>query len=270
MGLALDSVKYKTLDYPLKLDIDNEDENFNYVKLAMHKGSPNSKKILFVLDYVPSEDLRSGRMLSKGTGELLKNIIEKVSEAQYLKARQNFSWMACSFHACRTVGKPDIYKNNAKQAFGKRIEFIISKYEPDVVVLFGQDPVRYFYDRELEMSDGKMLPWHGVPVKKEIRGVTTTFYSTLSLHMIANGISTQYACIGYVGRNLANAITNKHRYKVDVSRLNNHKSVLIDTIAKFDKLMDIMRAAPVVSIDSETQNLNKIVNKLLTLSLIHI
>lgn len=266
MPISLDSVKYTALDYSFKTFDQSELESYSHVKLPSYNAGKGARKILFVLDYVPSEDLRSGKLLSGHQGQLLSNVIRRVSEQVYLKKSVKFSWLACTFNAFRTAGKPKSFQQNAKLAFAKRIEFIISRYQPDVVVLLGPDPVSHFLKDQLSLTDGQKTPWFGVPVKATIRNHECTLYSTFSLNTMATGQGGESAVLGYFGRTLANAIANTHLFAIDADRVRNHKSVLIDTVKKFDKLMDSLEEVTgPVAVDTETKNLNRIANKLLTI-----
>lgn len=267
MPITLDraSVKYHDLDYKFKGFDPSEIESYQHLKLPAYNAGKGAHKVLFVLDYVPSEDLKSGRLLSGHQGQLLSNVIRRVSEGMFLKASHRFSWLAVSFNAFRTAGKAKTFQQNAQHAFGKRIEYIIGQYKPDVVVLMGDRPSRHFLSEQLSLTDGKLSPWYGVPIKCEAKGHTFKAISTLSLNSLATGQGGESALLGYFGRNLANAIAGKHLFKIDAKRVRDHKSVLIDTVKKFDKLMDVLEAheGP-VAVDTETSNLNRIVNKLLT------
>src|SRR5574344_1198741 len=77
-------------------------DDYSYVRLAK-KAKKGYPKILFVLDYVPTEDLRSGRLLSGATGELLANLL-KTSYAYYGGERDitDYSWMAVALNAFKT------------------------------------------------------------------------------------------------------------------------------------------------------------------------
>lgn len=265
ISLETGAAKYIKLEYPFESFDGEELESYEEVRLPKYDAGADSRKILFVLDYMPTEDLISGRLLKGNQGKLLQNIINKVSEKIWLKETVRFSWLACTFNAFKTAGKAKTFQANAKVAFGKRIEFIIARYKPDVVVVFGGEPFRYFYREELDLTKNKTGPWLGVPRKKTIKGHDCTFYATFSLNTIAMGENSESALIGYMGKNLANAITNRHNWSVDAKALFKHKSVLIDTVAKFDKMLEIMARSPVVAVDTETANLNKIANKLLTI-----
>lgn len=273
MPISLDrgSLKYTRLDgYKFKGFNEDEIESYGHLKLPSYNAGDKAKKILFVLDYVPQEDLKSGTLLGGHQGQLLSNIIRKVSEGVYLKESLRFSWLACTFNAFRTAGKPKSFQNNAQVAFAKRVEFIIGRYKPDVVVLMGRKPCEQFLKEQIDLTDGKISPWLGVPLRKTIRDHECNFYATLSLDTLAVGAGTggESALCGYVGRNLSHAISDTHQFRIDAERVRNHKSVLISTVKKFDKLMDVVEATEgPVAIDTETKNLNRLANGLLTVQI---
>ena len=271
ISLERAGLKYAKLDaYKFKGFDEDEIESYGHLKLPSYNAGDKARKILFVLDYVPAEDLKSGSLLSGHQGQLLSNIVRQVSENVYLKKSLRFSWLACTFNAFRTAGKPKSFQNNAQVAFAKRIEFVIGRYKPDVVVLMGRRPCEQFLKEQLDLTDGKISPWLGVPLRKTVRDHECNFYATLSLDTLAVGTGTggESALCGYVGRNLANAISDTHNFKIDAERVRNHKSVLVNTVKKFDKLMDVIEAnkGP-VAIDTETKNLNRLVNGLLTVQM---
>ncbi len=265
ISLESGSVKYTHLDYKFKGFDKSDIESYQYVKLPTYNAGDKSLKVLFVLDYVPTEDLKTGRLLSGHQGQLLSSVIRRVSEGLYTRESKRFSWLACTFNAFKTAGKSPSFQKNAQHAFTKRVEFIIERYKPDVVVLLGQRMAKQFIGDKTELSDGKASPWLGVPISKKVRGHKVKFYTTLSLNTLATGQGGESALLGYMGRNLANAISNRHLFKIDAKRLSNHRSVLINTVKKFDSLMDkLEQHRGPVAVDSETANLNRVVNKLLT------
>lgn len=275
MPISLKGVKRKPLDFKFKGFDPTEIESYQGLTLPYFNAGEGHRKILFVLDWVPGEDLPEkkkrdngkieGNLLSGHQAELLENLVNKIAERYYLKKTVKFSWLAASYSAFRTVGKPRSFQDNAQHAFGKRIEFLIKQYKPDTVILFGLKPAQYFIGDKIELSEGNNTMWLGVPIKKKIGDHETTFFSTLSLNTVATGQGGESALLGYMGRNIANALVNKHRFAVDNQRLMDHRSVLIDSVKKFDRLMDKMEVhTGAIAIDSETANLNRIVNKLLT------
>lgn len=261
-------VKYTPLEFKLKSLDAAEVESYAHVLLPSYKAGEGARKILFLLDYVPTEDLKSGKLLSGHQGQLLEAVINRVSERMFLRKTERFSWLAATFNACRTMGKAKSFQNSAKAEFGKRAEFLVERYKPDVVVLFGLGPAQHFLGDEIAKSNGNLTNWLGVPVTKTVAGHECRMYATLSLNSLATGQGGESSLLGYLGRNLANAISDTHQFAIDAERISNHRSVLVDTIAKFEKLMDHLESLTTpVAVDTEATSLNRRVNRLLTVQL---
>ena len=260
------SAKYFKFDYDYGKF--TSDEPYDFVKLPYVQHSAKSPKVLFVLDWVPSEDLHSGKLLGGQTGDLLYNLLAEARK--YTKSSVNFSWMAVSSSACRTVGKTDQFKNYAQTVFKERLESLILKYKPDYVVAFGRSAQDYLLGDTI-VEDGKgrrrYSYWLGVPVEKVItsngKKHTTKVVSNLSLDTLCQADVSAASMLGYASRCLS-PIFGK-TWHIDSAQIDNHKSVYVDTIDKFDKLMDYLEKQPVVSIDTETKDLARITNKLLTI-----
>lgn len=249
-------------------------DDFSYVQLAKSISKNSKGKILFVLDYVPTEDLRSGRMLSGATGQLFDSLF-KVTKDFYYSEHEigDYSWLAVSFHSFKTANLPEQTKLEAKAEFAERLKFIITQYKPDMVVTFGADPMRALNGEMIASKyRGKKgvhyEHFYGVPIETEVRSnkKTHTFQhiSTLSLNTLVNatGKGDPMYLAGYIARNLMNALYGGMRYKIPELK---YKIRVVDTIERFDLMMDDITEAKVVAIDTETKNLMRITNKMLTI-----
>lgn len=260
--------KYTSFDYKFSGSFENVSDNYSYIKLP-YRAEANTKKILFVLDFVPQEDMRPGRLLSGETGDLLENLFV-VAKDVYLKEKfEKFSWMACSFNAFKTLGKPREFQQAAREVFQQRIDTLILKYKPDVVVAFGYSPIHGLIPKKLELSRGRISNWYGVPIKRTFKDKDTKHtcmvVPTISLNSIITGDKGAASVLGYVARNLANALNGSLMYALDVKTIESHQNVLIDTIGKFDKMMDMLaeQEGP-VAVDTEDDSLAKVTNRVLT------
>lgn len=250
------------------------DNRFSYVKLAKHVAKGGRGKILFVLDYMPTEDLRNGRLLSGATGALFDNLI-KVSEKYYASEYRlkHHSWLAVSYHDFKTAGLGDQFKAEAKEVFTERLNHIITQYKPDVVVTFGQDPYvalngSYVAENFRDKKGIHYEHFYGRPIETKVKsgGSRHKFkhIPTLSLNTLvsATGKGESMYLAGYVARNLVNALYGDLRYKMPELK---YTIELVDTMDKFDVMLDEITDAKLVAIDTETKNLNRITNRLLTI-----
>jgi len=261
------------LDYTYSKKFRRVENNYGYVRLAKSSKKNAKRKILFVLDYVPTEDLRSGRMLSGATGQLFDNLIAVVERHYHSEVKlSECNWLAVSYNAFKTAGMPEQFRTEAKQEFTERINHIITEYKPDVVMTFGMDPLRALNGEYIsKFRDKKGIHWehfYGVPIKTKAKsGGKTHKYkhvSSFSLNTLvgATGKGEPMYLAGYVARNIMNALYGKLRYEMPKLEF---KTRLVDSIEKFDKMMETLYDAPVVAIDTETKNLNRIVNRMLTI-----
>jgi DNA polymerase I-like protein with 3'-5' exonuclease and polymerase domains len=260
--MGLQYVSFSFSDYRTNIP---ERESFAHVQLAKNITKKTTTKILFVLDYVPSEDLRSGMLLSGATGDLLKGIMRIRSE--YYKETvdlMDVNWLCVSYHTCKTAGKPEDYVESVQKDFRRRLFHIIDEYKPDSVVTFGPDPFNGLNGELVHNKyGGKFYHFLGRPISTTTKkGFAFKHFPTLSLNKLVNdlGDGGTVALAGYVARNLNNAFYNDLRYKIPKLE---YQSVLVEDIETFDKMLAYLGKAKVVAIDTETENLNRRVNRML-------
>lgn len=261
-----DYVEFAYDDY--ELEVDSTFDNIRLPKVV-RKGK---KKILFVVDSMPSEDIRSGKLLSGATGKLLENMLQVAP--QYYGADisiKDFQWLAISFNAYKTAGQLEQFKQSAEQEFTERLNYIITQYKPDVVMTFGRRPaaaLNHDYIQNFRGKRGIMYNhFYGVPIdtKVECEGVSHSFkhVSTLSLTVptTLSGSGSNAYLIGYMMRNLLTALNGgKLLYRIPKMEF---ETEYVDTLDKFKVMMKELRRAKDVAVDTETANLNRRVNKTL-------
>jgi len=262
--------KHVSLPYKYSPSYRDVQNDFGYVQLAKHQTKKTDKKILIVLDYVPTEDLASGRLLSGATGSLLKRIDQVTSQYYGSKYKINdHNWLAVTFHTFKTIGQSDAFREGAKKEFKNRLQHIILKYKPDVVLTFGPDPYKALNASKISKYNGKMQHLFGVPIPTKIKSKNKEHkfkhVPSLSLNTLVNdqGKGSEMALTGYVARNLLTAVEGDLRYRIP--KRPEYSTVLVDTVEKFDKMLKLMARSKYVAIDTETENLNRRANKMLTL-----
>lgn len=262
--------KYVRLPYKYSASYRDVKDDFSYVQLAKHQTKKSDKKILIVLDYVPTEDLASGRLLSGATGTLLKRVEQVATKFYESDQRLNdLNWLAVTFHTFKTIGQSDAFKEGAQKEFKKRLEYIITEYKPDVVLTFGPDPYKALNSAKVHKYNGKLHHLFGVPIKTKVKrknkSHTFKHVPSLSLNTLVNdqGKGSEMSLAGYVARNMVNALEGDLKYRIP--KRPEYQTVLVDTVEKFDKMLKLMAKSKYVAIDTETVNLNRRANKMLTL-----
>lgn len=259
-----DKVKYTTFEHKFGGSFATI-EDYSFVRIPYENNG--GKKILFVLDWMPTDDMKEGRLLSGETGTLLMSLAKAAMSVE-LRKQVRFSWLACTFNAFKTAGRTREFQFAARAAFAARVRALVKKYKPDVIVTFGHSAASAFIENQLDLSDKNLSAWYGVPINVVVGKENPhhcVVVPNLSLNSLVVGTAAASGLLGFVVRNLANAFVAEHRYSVNNDALRSSKSVLIDTLGKFNKLLDHVSAQKVVAIDTETDNLNRIVNRLLTI-----
>lgn len=245
--------------------------DFSHVQSAYHRNKDGKGKILIVLDYMPSEDIRSGRLLSGETGTLLKRLFQNTNNFYREENKiDDFDWVAISYSVIKTKDRPASFIEAAEAEFQKRLKTTILKYKPDVVLTFGHAPYRALNAAKIQEYGGKHQHLYGqaVATKVKLKGDVHKFthVPTVSLQTMMN---TDYkggpiSIAGYVSRNLSTALRcGKLRYKMP--RTPDYTVELVDTVKKFDKMLDYLRKQKEVAIDTETENLYRRKNRMLTI-----
>lgn len=247
--------------------------SFDYVQIMENVVESSDRKLLFVLDYVPTEDLHSGRLLSGATGTLFARMFYVAKKYYNFDFDINsVNFLVVSYHSMKTKGKPDSFVKGAQTEFSRRLRSIITKYKPDTVVTFGPDPYKALNMEHVSRYGSKYQHFYGVPIdttvviknKEGKRSHKFKHFPTLSLNTMINdsGKGNEIALVGYMVRNLINALNGDLLYRVPKL---DYQTVLVDSIKKFDKMMATLKTKKRVAIDTETENLNRRVNKMLTI-----
>lgn len=256
-------MKYTTFDFDLSKQADEED--FSFVRLPYETNS--STKVLFVLDKVPQEDLKSGKLLSGPTGDLLNALVSQARRICGSPAMP--SWLAVSFTAYKTYGKDAAFRAHASEVFARRLKHLILRYKPDFVVGFGLAVMDGMIPDKIVLGNNRHSYWLGRPIPTEVtvKKTThkTTFIGSLSLDNVVRGSTAEANMLGYMFRHLM-PIFGK-TFSVDSARLSKHTSHLIKDIKGFKALMNRMREADRVAIDTEAKNLNRVATTLYTVQM---
>lgn len=281
----MSGIRYAPFDFkiPSKF-LSADDDGYSYVQLPRHrkKGAP---KVMFVLDHVPTEDLVRGKLLQGFTGETLMAMFDIAKDHYGCNiTEKDIDWLGFNYNAFKTYNKSQEYQDEAEAVFKRRLESAIVQYKPDVVLTFGPKPFAALNSRKLHWAKGNSNNFLGtvVPTKVRVGNKVHRFKNvpSLSLNSLLGGknqfnLGVSSYLLGYVTRNLVTALEGKMRYKVpalysktkDGKLRPRYDTRLVDSISKLKKCLKTMAKSKVVSIDTETENLARVVNNVLTVQM---
>ena len=182
--------------------------------LLKHKAKKPAGKILFVLDHVPTEDLKNGEILSGYTDSVffgLTDLAYDYYQSEY--SIDEFDYLIVNFNCFKTYKESEDFQNEAKLEFSRRLKKIITDYKPDIVHTFGKDP-QYALNRET-ILEFKNFDQHflGVPVdtsveyqnkSHEFKHVASLSFNSV-LESRSNPTNTPNL-LGYMARNLVTTL----------------------------------------------------------------
>lgn len=226
--------------------------------LPYQQATGTDKRVLFVLEHVPSEDLASGKLLSGATGDLLMRLLDnQKGEAG------RFSWMAINFNQWKTYDQSDAFQQDSAQHFGKRVRAFIERFKPTSIVVLGRSAM---YSMSPELSKYERYNVYGHPLDHDgipITAVPALYRMVEDSDPKGNGPTN---LLGYVARCLRNAVTGTNKYDIRWDeRSAGFKYERVASVEQFDSMLEQMRLAKVVSIDTETDGLGRVSSKLLTI-----
>ena len=245
------------------------------------------KRVLFVVSEPDQEDWSWGAVFAPNN-KYFRLITDLFAASD--TNMSSFNWAAVSLDAyyyAQGVGgiKPELedadhikYISDAiAESNTNRLLKLIEKHNPTDIVTFGKDAHAVFLEYSVLPYASKMQPsnWVGCSVPCAINGNLFKVWALPDpmVMLTSEAAKRTSNLLGFVARTL-DYVVNGNPYlamdynivdgafvpSVDLTSL--HKKELVDTIDKFDALMEKVRNAPVVSIDSEGPNLNRIATKL--------
>lgn len=262
-------LSYVDYDYKFKKRLVREGELYD-VALLRNKPKKPARKVLYIVDHVPTEDLYKRKLFCGGTGDLFFKMLNIAHNKFGAERPTDVDFLVANFNACKTYGKSDDFREIAEADFWKRIRKIITEYKPDVVQIFGQHLLKFFSPEKLTWAHNSAHNFLGTTINCNVSykkdSHEFTLVPNLSLNQIVGGknsLSSVANILGYVTRNIRVSLDGEMPYSIDFDP--KYKAITVDTIKKFDAMMKVMRKAKHVSIDTEAESLNKKVNRILTI-----
>lgn len=228
-----------------------------------HDSPKRGRRYLFVIEHIPSEDLKSGKLLGGSSGELFATLVRKAAAMAGIDFG-SLSWRVEPFNLCKTYDLPDSERAQLEDIFIERLRTSIAEYEPDGVIVFG-------YQSFWMLMNGSSNPrlqtnFYGQPMPLlNSKGVKIT--CTLPLYRFLedkDGGQLAANLLGYCCRNIANGLLLKNPYRLILPNLNIQ---VVDTLSKFDGMLSTLDSRKHWALDTETNGLGRVSNRMLTLQI---
>jgi len=223
------------------------------------------QRVLFILDNISDEEMKSGTVMTGVHGDLLHNLVSKArSSFLHPKYNRKFSWSVINFTNSKIPSKES--RKELYDYFFKRVERYIEKFKPTAIVCFGH---RFLRQADPEgfanlQAYSKSL---GACVQLKLAGKKYPVFPSIDLLDILEdeGEEGLANVLGLISRHIANGLAGELQFKVDAKAIKNAQIRFVDSIKKFDRMMEELEQAKFFSCDTETLNLNKVKNKMLTI-----
>ncbi len=250
-----------------------------YDSVRILKGiSSNAKggKALIVLDHMPTDDLRNGRIFSGTEGELFLNQIQYLEDVFKPKTTlDDWNFLVISYNMFKTYEKSEQYKEDADHAFAKRLRDTIVEYKPDYVLTFGKAPFKALNNDKLTLSKDHYEHWYGVEIPTTVgkkKQHTFIHVPNVSYNIVLNSniIKASSYTLGYMARWMLPWLNKGMKYAiapVTCGKKRNWDLQYVTSVKKLEKILKRMKKAKYVAVDTETENLNRIKNKIQTVQL---
>jgi DNA polymerase I-like protein with 3'-5' exonuclease and polymerase domains len=271
--------KHLNLDYEPPKEFEDQ-QTYDFVRVLKGVSDKKSaKKALLVVDHMPSEDLESGKIFGGTTGQTFLNQIQYLEDTFPLKSTlDDWNFLVVSFNMFKTYDKSEQFKSDAESAFADRIKDIIVTYKPDIVLTFGYAPFNALNREKGQRAidaKGDISNWYGVtiPTRVKFDGKSHRFthLPNVSYERVLHPrsiVGTSYT-LGYMARWMLPWFNDcEMPYKIRKVKSGADRNWKLKYLTKYSqvkKLFEELKQAEKVAVDSETENLNRIVNKVLTL-----
>lgn len=260
---------------------------FRHISLHRVAGQRNKisnapLRMMFVFDHTFQDDLIAKELFSGTDGErfaLLCRLAKEYYGSKY--DEREIDWLAIPFNQFKTYGREnDEIRAEANASFSKHAKSIIAQYKPDVVVTFGQLPFESLCPDALQRTKGNFTNYLGTTVKTEVtvegKSHEFTVVPTVSLNaLFGKNLKSGAYLSGYVARNLVTAFDGGlMRYKIpSVHKMvkgkfvPKYKTHFLTKLSDVKKMLVKMFKEDFVSIDTETENLYRVYNKIQTVQM---
>lgn len=267
-------MKIQHLNLPIKVPKAFRGEEHYDVQCIRQKVDKPAARVVIVLDHVPTEDLKSGKLLSGGTGGTINRVMHYAATAFKTNTHkmEDLDLLFVNWNCWKTYTMSEERRQESDSYFAERVLGIIDEYGADYVVTCGRAPFQHLGRKYFDRAPDKPNGWLGnsLPMKTP-EGRTVRLIPNLSINSLLNSksITSSAYLLGYYARNFLPIFNEgKMPFKikpVKTGEKRNWNMIVVDTMKKFHLMMKVLRRAKYVAIDTETDGLHRINVNMLTL-----
>ena len=221
---------------------------------AFKLGNPKGKRILFILDSIPREDLRSKLLYSGDTGKMFTTMLSQVQQS----VPEDIYAIGIAYNICKTYDLPKADQDRAYDLFNQRIHRLILKVKPDLIITCGLHPAYSLQGTDPNRIRNSL----GYPYVFETQGKKFQAVSTLSVTTLYGDPDAKFTdtcknsqLAGMWVRHVTHAI-NGTTPTIKLKR-GDYKCVVVDTLRKVKALLSMLKKEDYISIDTEGSGLER-------------
>lgn len=229
--------------------------------LALYQDDHRSSKnhILIVMQSVDRRDIEAKILLSK---EVLPTFKATTTFARQHARRitEEFdppTFTVVNFNMRKHLHLPPDLRVQEEARFARRVHEIIQKVRPNKVLISGDQAMKAMHGG-VKNPQWKRGWYHNLPYGK----ATLPTVSTLDWSRLLENDGQQGNLLGFWCHHLANLIIGKNPYDIGPAFKANLKPRYVDTDAKFEHLLKLLRTTKSVSVDTETRGLSVYKNEI--------
>lgn len=238
-----------------------KEENYDLVLKQCYNWKNSSKRVLVVLQTVDGRDLKVGSLLGdRFTSTAIKSALQyshKLALAYKPEGLAECAYSVVNFNNRRHLHLKGTAKHDAEQAFASRIQQAIKKLKPTHILVSGDQAMKSIFP-QIEHSEYKRGWVHSLGLGDLKFKVT----STLDFARLLEKGGEKANLLGFWCRHFSYLMLGANPH--DLSHIKSSPRY-VDTLEKFDRLMQRFDDAEFCAVDTETRNLSVLHNKIYTI-----
>lgn len=244
------------------------------LKLPYHK-NPNKTRVLFIFDSAHISDYSKKKFLSGIMSAFLPTVDNESKKKIGESILSNHEIFTINLRCITSDSKAESSNTDSdddasnddttiENIQNNRVLSFFKKVKPQKVVTFGAKSYKLFsqFFVEKSLSGGSWTNYLGVPLEIEVNQLPSTLIPMLNpVWLCVYQDSRDPYLIGFFIKRWCNVVTGQLRYNMQLTP-EDIKIHYVDSIKKFDKMVDHLMTQKIVAIDTETENLNRVANRI--------